>query len=609
MGCAGFFVYWVMPLLTFKTQKFVVIQDWKLGLLLRLIQLAVFGYVLWDLINKEGYLVTQIPQGAVSSFTQGGPDYTIENMEGAFKNATHCTQPELYDFYYGPGFAYSDFACIATDPQGSSQKLESSIFVDTYFTENKLFTMPGKTEERCRNRVGDTVPPDANYMGIIEGSCIYSQQRHRFIAIPEDIIVSFQHRFSTTPDFDVERLLPTCYLRNQAQDDIIRTFEDGEPIAGLLSDWLQWSELDLDKSLDEQPVLENNKASFIDDALAQTFGNITLGLGNPNNDTFPDDYLIYPKLRLTGVNILVKLQYYNWRLAPFKDKIENKDHDIICVMDLDPILSWTSAGSQIHYALRDYDDPRFPTNGQEPFSNSTQGFLSVDMYRYGVKFTFQQTGVIGKFSVSALIQSITSGLVLLAFANTVVTMIALYLWGLRSQLYREFILEAVNWRQEYARFAAQAVVGAYVFNLMDADSSGSLNGVEMYAVLSKLFGHRMTTGQLAAVTDFVLRYGDDNKDKEILKMFQKKENKSVLSDNQISIDEWMQIFSTNKASIDSMIRTIESEYKNQKPKVTEEMRNAEPTLFKGITTPMKGDSAHVNKLDPQWKEIQMSKRV
>eukprot|EP01024_Parvocaulis_polyphysoides_P004276 TRINITY_DN11078_c0_g1_i1.p1 TRINITY_DN11078_c0_g1~~TRINITY_DN11078_c0_g1_i1.p1 ORF type:complete len:271 (+),score=28.52 TRINITY_DN11078_c0_g1_i1:107-814(+) len=223
------------------------------------------------------------------------------------------------------------------------------------------------------------------------------------------------------------------------------------------------------------------------------------------------------------------------------------------------------------------------------------------MYRYGIKIVFQASGNIGKFNVTELIQSITSGLVLLAFATTIVTMIALYAMGLKSQLYREFIQEKVDWRQEYARFAAQAVVGAYVFNLMDSDGSGNLDGVELYAVLSALFGHKMTNGQLASVTDFILRNGDEDSDKNFLELFKfkndNKDKKLNISECEINIDEWIHIFATSKASIDSMVRTIESEYKDQKPTVTNEMRSAQPTLFQGIQRKKVGDSFHESKVD------------
>eukprot|EP01023_Acetabularia_acetabulum_P020226 TRINITY_DN2044_c0_g2_i1.p1 TRINITY_DN2044_c0_g2~~TRINITY_DN2044_c0_g2_i1.p1 ORF type:complete len:187 (-),score=18.50 TRINITY_DN2044_c0_g2_i1:17-577(-) len=131
-NCMGFFLLRVAPILIFKTQKFVVIKDWKLGVLLRLIQAAVLGYVIWDIFNKEGYLVTEIPQGAVSVYSEGSQGYNLDNMAIAFDSAFHCNQSEEFDFYYNENFSFEDFECIATDPSGFSQKLESSIFIDTY---------------------------------------------------------------------------------------------------------------------------------------------------------------------------------------------------------------------------------------------------------------------------------------------------------------------------------------------------------------------------------------------------------------------------------------------------------------------------------------------
>eukprot|EP01026_Neomeris_dumetosa_P029148 TRINITY_DN2362_c0_g2_i2.p1 TRINITY_DN2362_c0_g2~~TRINITY_DN2362_c0_g2_i2.p1 ORF type:complete len:637 (+),score=57.93 TRINITY_DN2362_c0_g2_i2:82-1911(+) len=609
MGCLGFFVFWVRPLLTFKTQKFVVIQDWKLGLLLRCIELCVLMYVLWDIINKEGYLTTEVPQGQVSVLTKAGDNYTLERMREAFETAQHCTEPELYNFVFDDFLTYSDFNCVASELSGSSQKLENSIFIDTYFTENKLFTLPGRSEQNCRYRIGRSAPEESVYLGLLQGNCVYITQKHRFQSIPEEIQVTLSHGFSTSSAMGIEDVLPPCYLRDQS-GKIIQEFKQGEMIEELVQQWLDWSELELDTSLDQQPIYLDGNA-FVDDSLSRTNINITSALGLDANTSMPEDEKLYPRLRLTGVTLQIRMQYYNFRLSPIKNSIskdlKRNEKDFVCVMDIDPILSWTSAGAQPHYALRDFDDPRFLTNGDPPSENLTIGLLSTDIQRHGIKFTFLATGVIGKFSPSALIQSITSGLVLLALANTVVTMIALYACGLRSGLYREFILENVDWRQEYARFAAQAVVGAYVFNLMDSDASGYLNGVEIYAVLSRLFGHRMTEGQLAAVTDFVLKYGDDSSEQEIFKKFQGEKSTNI-SENQISIDEWMQIFSTNKASIQSMIRTIESEYKNQKPTVTKEMRSAQPILFGAIERPQMGASFHESKFEPEWKELELGKK-
>eukprot|EP01023_Acetabularia_acetabulum_P020224 TRINITY_DN2044_c0_g1_i1.p1 TRINITY_DN2044_c0_g1~~TRINITY_DN2044_c0_g1_i1.p1 ORF type:complete len:586 (-),score=66.17 TRINITY_DN2044_c0_g1_i1:39-1796(-) len=569
-NCMGFFLLRVAPILIFKTRKFVVIKDWKLGVLLRLIQAAVLGYVIWDIFNKEGYLVTEIPQGAVAVYSEGSEGYNLENMATAFDSAFHCNQSEQFDFYYNELFPYHDFECIATDPSGFSRKLESSIFIDTYVTENKLFTLAGTDSTSCNaalqtwktaNEVSDAV----RFLGIIKGHCVYKIRLHKFMSLPEKVFVSFSHRFSTSTGFGYRGYQTVSFLRDVEQKSIIKEFPDGKDIFGNVDEWLNWAQLDLDKRLNEQDLVMNGGAS-VDEGIAITARQLLNGLNSSIAQDLPPDTLIYPRLRLTGVTLIVKLQYYNYRLSPIRKGNSNNDKDFHCVVDIEPILSWSSAGSEFHYALRDINDPKFPGSKTPNLTATEHGFYGIDMYRYGIKIVFQSSGILGKFNISELILSITSGLVLLAFATTVVTFLALYCMGLKSKLYRNFIQEKVDYRKEYAKFAAQAVVAAYVFNLMDSDGSGILDGNKMYGVLSALFGHQLTTGQLASLTDFVLRNGDEESDKRRLELFQQQDHKVNLSEQQIDIDEWIQIFASSKASVDSMIHTIESEYKNRKPR-------------------------------------------
>lgn len=69
-----------------------------------------------------------------------------------------------------------------------------------------------------------------------------------------------------------------------------------------------------------------------------------------------------------------------------------------------------------------------------------------------------------------MISALVAGSVMLGVAQTVVVFVALYGMGLSSQLYMEFMRESVDWRKEYARFAAQ-VCG-------DSVNSISLGGLQ-----------------------------------------------------------------------------------------------------------------------------------
>lgn len=68
---------------------------------------------------------------------------------------------------------------------------------------------------------------------------------------------------------------------------------------------------------------------------------------------------------------------------------------------------------------------------------------------------FAPTGKIGRFNLSELINALIAASVMMGVAQTIVVFVALYGMGLSSQLYMEFMRESVDWRKEYARFAAQ----------------------------------------------------------------------------------------------------------------------------------------------------------
>lgn len=72
-------------------------------------------------------------------------------------------------------------------------------------------------------------------------------------------------------------------------------------------------------------------------------------------------------------------------------------------------------------------------------------------------------GSVGRFDIAALINALVAGSVLLAVAQSITTYVALFALGLSSELYKAFMRETVDWRQEYARYATQACVAGYAF--------------------------------------------------------------------------------------------------------------------------------------------------
>lgn len=88
------------------------------------------------------------------------------------------------------------------------------------------------------------------------------------------------------------------------------------------------------------------------------------------------------------------------------------------------------------------------------------------------------------------------------------TYIALYALGLSSALYAEYMREQVNWRKEYARFAAQSLVAGSTFHSFDRNKSNALDRQEIYKYLTETFNEILDRPKLACLTDFLMRHGE-----------------------------------------------------------------------------------------------------
>ena len=147
---------------------------------------------------------------------------------------------------------------------------------------------------------------------------------------------------------------------------------------------------------------------------------------------------------------------------------DNAD-DIICLVDVIPENKWTFLGSDIRQMMNTPSDPLFLTpRFMSELSSTTPASAEIlssqtDFQRNGVTLIFSVSGSVGKFDPSALIAALVAGSVLLAVAQQITTYVALYALGISSELYRAFMRETVDWRQEYARYAAQACVAGFAF--------------------------------------------------------------------------------------------------------------------------------------------------
>uniref|UniRef100_A0A061R7Q7 EF-hand domain-containing protein n=2 Tax=Tetraselmis sp. GSL018 TaxID=582737 RepID=A0A061R7Q7_9CHLO len=514
----------VAPFLGFTTNKNAKINDWRLGLLLRLSQLVVLGYVVWDIANQKSYLLREVPSigfqanvGSVGGFQQAqdqalsrSPNYCLNSTEYEYSlRSTEDTSVSV------SADAMAPIRCQAMDPELLSSSIgPSTILVATYMQEETTRYRGNVTSrEACPSpsEVFGEMGRFAQPVVFRDGVCTYKLVEQTLPLVPENLTMGFSFSYTLPGRLQGSgnsRGL-TCSLKSDIDEGITHTFEGNTLLLQApVWKWLEFAHVSLDKDI------------------AQRAGDASIG-----TDTGVEGNL--PYARVTGLEMRIDVKVYNEGLQPYG----SKDGGLGCIIELRPILFWTSGPTQV---FRLWDE------------GPDSGFASVNTY--GVMFTFSGGGSFGQLSYKLLINALIAGAVLLGVAHTLTTYVALYALGVRSKLYSAFIYEEVDYMREFARYSAQCLVAAQYFKVKDRNQTGTLDRMEMFTSLKHLFQGYLDDEEIAALTDFVIDFGD--------------RSCKVMSDDSqgtISLEEWFNCFANNHCSVEMLKGILASEY-NEKEK-------------------------------------------
>ncbi|GMH40927.1 hypothetical protein BSKO_08831 [Bryopsis sp. KO-2023] len=589
----------LQPAFNFTASKYVLIKDWRLGVVLRTFQVAILIYILADVFRAASYLESEVPKGVILPFTPAENRKERKTLWGnRAENATklsYCTDPDEYNFEY-QGQKFEDITCMFAEASSLSKKGDNQYFITTYTNVDKLVYIKAAERGDC----GQYKPDGYSLIIFVDGddagaggACVYESSASYFPIGADTGRLKVLHGYFTSI---VEKNggNPKTYVRNAVTKEQ-EVFQAGDVIDLTVERWLDIAGVKLDLPMDapEQVTFESDSA--------QT------GSGDYKDR--------YPRLRLSGVNILVNMNYYTRKLAPppWKKSTGKGADDIICVIDVTPVYRWSLQGSDIRHSITRPDSPIFLDSKGLPasFNDGEVAAIQTDLQNYGIQFSFQIAGNVGRFAISALIAALVAGSVLLSVAQVLVTFVALYGMGLSSQLYMEFMRESVDWRKEYARFAAQALVAGYAFMGYDENNSFRLDRKEIFKTLKTILGQRLPEDKLAALADFVMRQGEE--DVKVSKGAFRLEEGDFPASNLISIEEWINIFTEEKVSLAALERLIDNEYKDVRTRDFL-VRMAQGVRMRGLPTgefeedgvyPEDGDGPDPD-VDPEILEFQQS---
>ena len=558
--------------MTYRTEKVTVLRDWKLALLNYMLQLLVVIWVIYSLFNEKTYIEREVPTGVVSSWGLGGNEYNDKQLTIYNNNPSFCDNLVNYAFNYSADWYYKVPICAYYTGAELISKLPTGnvMFFTTHIAETlrQRYTKP---ETGCLME-----PNGIKECILVMDQCIHTMEAN-FLAVGiEDSIFAFNHYFDSSIDSGPK---PVTYIRKEGSDDNIYTFDQGESVRLKISEWLDIAGVELDKRLDEQsPEFANDITGFN-------------GAG--------DDIDKYPYLRTSGVRLNIKVKYHNYNLH--KDNIKIGSKDTYAIINVEPKIGWFSKGDEIYYkqlpnvTMFDINNPVNLTTGQP-------NGIYVDFYRYGILIDIQQSGIVGEVNYVFVLLQLTSGLVLLGVASSIVGFVAKFLMGDISPVYKSIIQEEFDPVNEAAQYAAQACVASKVFKEADDDGKGDLDFEELRKLVQNCFAktygsdqednnstdsdrtESFTHDDVTAMTYYLMRAADPKLKERIL--YKTEKTLDELKDSVITLHEWqelcvagvlerkkMQKIINLNPFVQDIKQTIDKQRKDEKVNIQERVKN------------------------------------
>ena len=557
--------------MTYRTEKVTVLRDWKLALLNYALQLLVVIWVIYSLFNEKTYIEREVPTGVVSSWGLGGKEYNDKQLTIYNNNPSFCDNLVNYAFNYSADWYYKVPICAYYTGAELISKLPTGnvMFFTTHIAETlrQRYTKP---ETGCLME-----PNGIKECKLIMDQCIHTMEAN-FLAVGiEDSIFAFNHYFDSSIDSGPK---PVTYIRKEGSDENLYTFDQGESVRLKISEWLDIAGVELDKRLDEQsPEFANDITGFN-------------GAG--------DDIDKYPYLRTSGVRLNIKVKYHNYNLH--KDNIKIGSKDTYAIINVEPKIGWFSKGDEIYYkqlpnvTMFDINNPVNLTTGQP-------NGIYVDFYRYGILIDIQQSGIVGEVNYVFVLLQLTSGLVLLGVASSIVGFVAKFLMGDISPVYKSIIQEEFDPVNEAAQYAAQACVASKVFKEADDDGKGDLDFEELRKLVQNCFAktygseqednnstdsdrtESFTHDDVTAMTYYLMRAADPKLKERIL--YKTEKTLDELKESVITLHEWqelcvagvlerkkMQKIINLNPFVQDIKQTIDNQRKDEKVKIQERVK-------------------------------------
>jgi len=553
--------------LSYLTEKRTLIRDWRLALLYYALLGLVTAYVVTSLVNGKSYIMTEVPTGVASAWGSGGEEFYKLQKEWD-TTSEQCTNTAAgsdtgtgkYMFNYSASYVYDNVNCGYFNAAEMISKLPSGnvMFFATHAHQSLVARYKATEVVAADGTLTYTCPEaamESNFgeaaQQVVDGRCTHLKENNYIIPGMEGSTMAFDHSYDTTSG-EYSGTKPKTYVQKKDSDVNEYEFAPGQSVQLTMKQWLELAGVDLDKPFDQQP------GNFEGTLEGLTGGGADYsGTGTALNSAGK-----YPYPRLSGVRLNILVRYFNYDLHK-KVHTEMGDDDVYAIVTVSPVLGWFSKGQEITYR----SNPTDLTDPIDAADGAPEGYYQ-DMYKYGILFDIQQTGLVGALDPVFIILTLTSGLVLLGVAGTIVNLLAKFGLGDLSKTYKSFIQEECDIQLEAARYTAQSIVASRAFKVADKDGEGQLDFAELKGVVTSCFSDQFASTnsksklqkelfsdeEIHSMTLFLMRAADPHLADRIMEGREK--NVAELEASTLSLNQWQELSTSDYIDHDSLKNII-----------------------------------------------------
>jgi len=503
--------------------------------------------------------MTEVPTGVASAWGKVGKEF-YDLQKDWNTTSEQCTNTAAgtgkYMFNYSASYVYDNVKCGYFNADEMISKLPSGnvMFFATHAHQSLVARYKATEVVAADGTVTYTCPPgsmETNFgeaaQQVVDGRCTHVKENNYIIPGMEGSTMAFDHSYDTTSG-EYSGTKPKTYVQKKDSDVNEYEFAPGQSVQLTMKQWLELAGVDLDKPFDQQP------GNFEGTLEGLTGGG---GTGTALNSAGK-----YPYPRLSGVRLNILVRYFNYDLHK-KVHTEMGDDDVYAIVTVSPVLGWFSKGQEITYR----SNPTDLTDPIDAADGAPEGYYQ-DMYKYGILFDIQQTGLVGALDPVFIILTLTSGLVLLGVAGTIVNLLAKFGLGDLSKTYKSFIQEECDIQLEAARYTAQSIVASRAFKVADKDGEGQLDFAELKGVVTSCFSDQFASTnsksklqkelfsdeEIHSMTLFLMRAADPHLADRIMEGREK--NVAELEASTLSLNQWQELSTSDYIDHDSLKNII-----------------------------------------------------